>query len=160
MDKVYIVIDGAYGENRIEAVFATLEEAEEYRELINPETEVEEWDVGKQYTRLDEGLGFYEVEINPTETNVRKLNPFNDDGGLLTERVIFTNWRIGGLLVGSWWFTLYARSEEQAVKIASERKATLIESGRAMEEFKRSKSDGGFYIDLCPYKGDENDKPA
>lgn len=160
MDKVYIVIDGSYDENRVEAVFATPGEAEEYRELINPETEIEEWNVGKQYTRLDKGLGFYEVEINPNETNVRKLNPFNENGGLQNEHVIFTNWRIGGLLVGSWWFTLYARSEEHAVKIASERKAMLIESGRAMDEFKRSKSDGGFYIDLCPYKGDENDKPA
>jgi len=160
MDKVYIVTNWSYDDFRIEAVFATLEEAEEYKALLNQETEIEEWDVGKQYTRLDKGLGFYEVEINPNETNVRKLNPFNENGGLQNERVIFTNWCIGGLLVGSWWFTLYARSEEQAVKIASERKAMLIESGRAMEEFKRSKSDGSFYIDLGPYKGDENDKPA
>lgn len=153
MDKVYIVTNWSYDDFRIEAVFATLEEAEEYKALLNQETEIEEWDVGKQYTKLDKGLGFYEVEINPTETSVSKIYPFDENGGLRIERVIFTNWRTGGFLVGSWWFTLYANSEENAVKLASKRKEELIASGRAMDEFKRSESDGSFYIDLGPYKG-------
>ena len=125
MKKVYIVTHGDYSSYRIDAVFDKLELAEEYIRLhdeyyYNP---VEEWELNPPYPRLREGWGFYKVEMCGNTTDViEQKNPYDYDGYELKKEWYYYKDKV-------WIFNLYAKSEEHAAKIASEKKAMLIASG-------------------------------
>lgn len=126
MKKVYIVTHGMYSEYQIDAVFDKRELAEEYKRLHDIRfvyKNIEEWELNPTYPRLREGWSFYEVRLCGDTTDVEEQESPYDccDDELKDERYYYKD--------KVWIFNLYAKSEEHAAKIASEKKAMLIASG-------------------------------
>lgn len=124
MSTIYIVTHGVYSDYCIDAVFDKRELADEFAALhggYDP-CVVEEWELNPIIYKLPPGVSYYSVTTDGDNTEVRKLSNHYEPDNTLSEEEVYTRGKL-------WHFSLYAKSKEHAVKIASERRAMLIVSG-------------------------------
>lgn len=117
MEKVYIVTSGEYSDYHIDAVFSTIEKAEEYVDAQGSDYRVEEYPVDDAEVKKNESIWL--VSVNWKTGNADSANPdsFSDYNTDKIDTVQYDKSYGGGYLT----FVLMSDSMERAKKVAAER---------------------------------------
>lgn len=131
--KVYLVTSGQYSDYGIEAVFTSKEKAQSYATGIYGANDVEEFDLDPvEPPRLSEGMGYFCVIITERDGASSAYDDYYEPG-----HGMFVNegWEVlkqstGALILR---IRTIAKDKQHAIKIASERRASLIATGNFKE---------------------------
>jgi hypothetical protein len=152
MMKVYVVTSGCYSDYGIEAVFSDREAASRYCKLRNADMSdggsdshdyrIEEWPVDEEPVEdLPNGLRGFRVRISK-DGEVSKVHSYSVAdvriGYIRFYEADSRGWGYSQEFTGieSVSFPILARGEEQAIKIANEKRAQLVALGRWGQEGK------------------------
>lgn len=125
--KLYVVTEGDYSDYHICGIYSTPEKAERARALYHADS-IEEWEQDAM-PDAPEGMTYFAVAMQRDGTTVY-VRPRNADAR--EEEYDWcptwpTRWVNGKLeSIDAVEFTMFARDEQHAVKIANERRAQLI----------------------------------
>ena len=146
MELVYVVTSGSYSDYRIRGIYSTEEMAEKYKRAIGYDAnDVEIWEVDKIYSQIERGYLYWAVNFDK-DGNVKRIrisDAIEDDyyhyingptEGIKKNSVTYYNpdyknpFSFGDECLESGHMNVYiwAKSEEQAVKIASEIRAQVL----------------------------------
>lgn len=122
LTEVYIITHGEYSDYTIEAVYTDKRVAEELARVMDSEVEV--WPMNADLDKLSSGYLLYNAysSDNRDEIEIHLTMPPCDFVNQATLRI-----RLEGLIPEAFFATqLWARSKEEALKIAAERKTKLL----------------------------------
>jgi len=132
MTTVYVVTAGSYSDYHIFGIYSTREIAETYQKSIGDANDIEEYELDSmRVSRIEKGEQYYRVEMFAKDakvTHIRMCDPLDwHDEERKRHISIYPNglWRNQTEI----YFEHWAKSEEHAVKIASEIRAQLVARG-------------------------------
>lgn len=132
MSTVYLVTSGSYSDYGIEAVFSTAEKAEAYRWNRADDVRIEEYELDVGCDLVAQGLRTYTVVMRrdgSLQSAIRNAYPaFENDIYRPQSWADNTISVFTGLsdLADTWEFHIQTKSEEQALKIANERRGMML----------------------------------
>ena len=124
MSKVYLVTDGDYSDYRVRGIYSTPELAAAAQRLHNADNDVEEWDLDVIPDHPPGLLPFFVLMDKDGNSEVTPAGAGIDDSG-----VTWVPGWVGERIPYGISFSIWARDEQHAAKIANEKKAKLVSAG-------------------------------
>lgn len=134
MGKVYIVSEGSYSAYCVVGIFTSRELAEKMKSVMREANDIEEFPIDELNPKIAQGYKLYYVECMDRDGNCGQI--YLGDGYDYNEVLYNMNNKNYGRGHHNreneeqyWNFTIWAKDETHAVKIANEYRIQLIETG-------------------------------